>query len=777
MGSILENLSRIALIGLAAACLSAATSAPRAEDTVVPRTVIGLYDGAQDRWSNSFLHQMAEMPLNHLGLVLEPWDLRQGLPDLSGRADVRGAVLASEADHMPDPIRFLDWAGALIDSGRRVALIGVAPFMRAADGKYVPRETVNRFLGKLGLRHGGEYVGLTYDSEVARKDSRMVEYERILGPTLPSYEHIRSVGAANRVHLSVRRKGETRSADLVVTGPKGGFVASGYTHYANEQGTFRQWHLNPFAFFAAAFDAGAVPKPDVTTLNGRRIYFSHIDGDGWRNVSEVQPYRRERRLSAEVVLREIIEAYPDLPVTVAPIGADLDPAWCGSEEAVELAREILALPHVEAGSHTYSHPLDWEFFARPEIAEREAPYLPLYRAQCGTDARYARTAAGRMTEIADRVSSRMFGGPKPDPEASDAVDLGSMSDAATMDDPTPRSYAIRPFDLAREVGGSVALVERLLPAGKKVALYQWSGNAMPYRDAIAATRAAGLRNINGGDSRFDREFPTVSRVAPVGRRVGDAWQVYAPNSNENTYTNLWGSRFFGFRYLIGTLENTEQPLRLRPINVYYHMYSGEKIAALAALKEVLDYVREQRVAPIRASRYAAIADGFFSTRIVKTGERAWRFDNRDGLSTIRFDDSDRLEVDFDASAGAIGQTRNRGSLYVALDPAAKVATVALRPRRDTPSGQAYLIDSSWPVEKLAADKGRLAFRAEGFGKGEMRWQAAPRTVWQVRIEGAGRARDVTVQADAEGVFSLDLGFGDGSPLALRMTQTDTGGRS
>jgi len=28
-----------------------------------------------------------------------------------------------------------------------------------------------------------------------------------------------------------------------------------------------------------------VPKPDTTTLAGRRIYYSHIDGDGWKELT------------------------------------------------------------------------------------------------------------------------------------------------------------------------------------------------------------------------------------------------------------------------------------------------------------------------------------------------------------------------------------------------------------------------------------------------------------------------------------------------------------
>ena len=77
------------------------------------------------------------------------------------------------------------------------------------------------------------------------------------------------------------------------------------------------------------------------------------------------------------VLREAVAAFPDLPVTVAPIVADLDPAWFGSEQAQALAREFFDLPQVEIGTHTWSHPFDWNFFADGDVT-KEVPLLRKY---------------------------------------------------------------------------------------------------------------------------------------------------------------------------------------------------------------------------------------------------------------------------------------------------------------------------------------------------------------------------------------------------------------
>src|SRR5262249_8557513 len=150
-------------------------------------------------------------------------------------------------------------------------------------------------------------------------------------------------------------------------------------HSYSEDTQRKQWIIDPFRFFRLAFATDDLPKPDTTTIVGRRIYYSQIDGDGWLNVTTIEERdpgtgtRRHRR-SIDLLIDRAIIPYPDLPVTVAPIAADLDPAWCGDDEAQAAARRAFALQQVEVGSHTYSHPLDWGFFENAP-PEKERPFL------------------------------------------------------------------------------------------------------------------------------------------------------------------------------------------------------------------------------------------------------------------------------------------------------------------------------------------------------------------------------------------------------------------
>src|SRR5262249_6784916 len=67
-------------------------------------------------------------------------------------------------------------------------------------------------------------------------------------------------------------------------------------------------------------------------------------------------------VAAGVVLRELIAPYPDLPVAVGVIGADIDERYGTPEAGRVAARELFALPQVEVATHSYTHPYQWSFF-------------------------------------------------------------------------------------------------------------------------------------------------------------------------------------------------------------------------------------------------------------------------------------------------------------------------------------------------------------------------------------------------------------------------------
>ncbi len=686
----------------------------------LPRTVLALYDGKSVAEPGlSVVHRLAEMPLNHLGLVVRYHDINEPLPSPQSMPDLRG-VLVWDALNMEDPLPFIRWAGEVLDAGKRLIVVGGFGEQDPAGASYSRREeAIRHFWEKLGLRGADEWVPFTYRSKVVFRDPRLVDFERKIGGVLPAYERLTVMEGEGYSCLKIRQGGDPATdADLVVITRKGGWVASGYAYFDNEATDTLQWYLNPFEFFRRTLATDNLPKPDTTTLAGRRIFFSHIDGDGWNNFTEIYPYRNKGVLSAEIVKREIIEAYPDLPVTVAPIAGDLDPAWHGSPKSLQVAREIFSLPQVEAGSHTYSHPYDWGFFANAD-PDKERPFLKLY-------AKPWDGSGGRSMFVKTGITA----------EKDDYNDYYDKTGYVT-----PRAYAVRPFSLELEIEGAVDFINALLPPEKRVVVYQWSGDTNPFPAAIEATRKLGLYNINGGDTRLDRKYPSYAWVSPLGRWVGGQLQIYASNSNENIYTDQWSEQFFGYRHLIRTLKNTETPIRIKPIGVYYHMYSGEKLASLNAVRANLDYARSQPIIPLATSHYAAIAEGFFSTRIEKEAERKWRIENRGALQTVRFDRSVYSAVDFANSQGVVGQYHYQGSLYVTLDKSVPTAIVALREYADSTSEPSsaipYLVTSSWQIWGVKRGTDSFSFNAQGFGEGRMVWKVPHAGRYRLRISHEG----------------------------------------
>lgn len=727
-------------------------SQPGPNPSVVPRVVIGLYDPKdEDGLRFSSLHTFAEMPLNHLGLVVEYHDITKGLPAIKGREDVRGVISwFTPGYRMKNPVAYLQWASEVVDTGKKFVIMGDPGFFEDTNGRHTPSVMINRFLKRIGLLTNENWIDITYDVRLIYKDPDMVEFEHPYSGYREPFFHVRAIGNDVTSYLRVRKGySSDNDSDLVVTGKKGSYVATGYaTFYKEEENgrVMRQWYVAPFLFFRRAFDTDEVPKPDTTTLAGRRIYYSHIDGDGWNNMTQLEHYRVKPVISAKVILEDVIKKYDDLPVSVAPIAADIDMAWVGKKESRDAAAALFLLPHVEMASHTYSHPYYWQFFADGD-SEKEAPFLSRYKVKTWEGDAVQRW----MGLFASKRINR-----KEDQKLS--LDLSDDYDI-------PRAFAVEKFDIKKEIGGSVRMVNTLAPPGKKVEVLMWSGDTSPFEEAIRLTRQEGIRNINGGDSRFDREYPSLSWVSSVGIQEGGQRQVFASNSNENTYTDLWTGRYYGFKYLIQTIKNTETPVRLKPFNVYYHMYSGEKMASLNALLDNLNYARTQSIIPVTASNYCAVADGFYTTRFVPLGERQWRIENRDGLQTIRFDQATLQAVDFEKSVGVVGAHYYQGSLYVYLDEGVKAPVLALKTnthmgmyeKASTP----YLIESHWKVWGTRLDKGEVVFMAQGFGKGEMVWYVPQDGAYMVTfkdrvIKAVAKQHMLTLSVDGQAEQPVEM---------------------
>ncbi len=716
--------------------MSAPVAARAAE---IERTVLAIYDSMQEPTpAQSMFHLNAEMPLNHLGYIVRYHDIRQGTPDI---AELDGVVaiatmLTYTFEDASGYFRWLERASAKVP---RFIVFG------EFGGALTPaaRRSLNVLMARMGLTVTDDYVTSTVTSEVVTKDDDLMGFEAEVDRVPLEHPVLLRNGNAARVALEYETllvSGRTRSI-VAATGPGGGYVASGFFLHYSEAIDSKRWIVDPFEFFRRALGVERFPVPDTTTVSGRRLYFGHVDGDGWNNLTLVEKYREPPTFSSEVMLKELIEPYSDLPVSVGFVMSDGDATLGEGEKAKDIARRIYALPQVEVASHTHTHPFTWGFF---EHYQRAAEMRLIDRGQ----------PAEKQT-VATRLRDFVGMGPSAKDKERKRYIAGGNS--------LPRAYLRDDFNVDMEVGQALAGAEALAPAGKTIALYLWSGDTRPFEAAIDATRAAGVRNMNGGDTRFDAQFPSVGYVAPLSRVAGHARQIYSVNTNENNYTGLWTERFYGQRDVIETFRRTGEPVRLRGMNVYYHTYSAERLASVNALREVLDWVRTQPIIPIKASSYAAIGDGFFSSRIERLDADEWTISDRDGLNTVRFDTADDVEPDVAASDGVIGSSRHNGSLYVALDPAVETARLKLRPRREAAAAPdlatASLLQSRWQVSHLQRSGCGVELTARGYGAGEFGFEAlsaGPLKISARRGDDILATAEITADASGRANFTLDI---------------------
>ncbi|EGF33371.1 hypothetical protein IMCC9480_460 [Oxalobacteraceae bacterium IMCC9480] len=135
--------------------------------------------------------------------------------------------------------------------------------------------------------------------------------------------------------------------------------------------------------------------------------------------------------------------------------------------------------------------------------------------------------------------------------------------------------------------------------------------------AIAETVKDGFLNMNGGDTRINASNNSWTAIAAQGVRKNGWYQVFAPNQNENVYTNNWTGPFYGFERVIETYQLTGAPYRFKPVDIYYHAYSATKPASIAALHKVYGWATAQAFTRVFPSQYVRKVLDFETTTIAR----------------------------------------------------------------------------------------------------------------------------------------------------------------
>ena len=399
------------------------------------------------------------------------------------------------------------------------------------------------------------------------------------------------------------------------------------------------WTINPYNFLKESLNLEDIPMPDPTTEGGRRILFVHIDGDGFGELVNGQI----DVLSGEYMIENIFSKYK-IPQTVSIIEGEFESIYAKYKIRMqEDARRLYEIPWIEPASHTLSHPFVWSKVVKPEYAS---------------------------------------------PERGKEVHLPI------------KGYH---FSLKKETIGSINYANQFAPKSKnKGKILFWSGDCAPTEKILAYVERKGIISMNGGDTTINKGSPTLDAVAPLGIQRGAYWQIYTGAQNENVYTHDWTGPFWAFRKVIETFKMTGEPRRVKPINIYFHLYAASRLAAFNALSEVYEWAIKQKTSKLYASQYIHIARGFFITSIAKRNN-GYEIRNRGDLKTIRFDG--KVDVDIAQSKGVAGYIYDNKQTYVTLDKR-KENFIVLGKNDNVP----HLIDTNGWVEKIEHKSNKFIFR-------------------------------------------------------------------
>ena len=310
---------------------------------VIPREVLMVFDSrVTGPVEGAEVHMLLATPLEYMGYVPVYHDIaKQPLPQQTLKGSHAGIVIWNRGG-MSEP-QYNKWLRKQIDDSTPVALLGS--------------------LGDKLDEQFAETIGVAMVNQVDAYSLMQVQNDAMIGFEAGIPPRIDEVAMpiinrskANSVHLSFADNTGTE-IDTVITGPWGG-IALHPTVIENTIDGYFKWIIDPFAFLKKSLNLIDAPMPDITTENGKRLWFAHIDGDALPSWAELPG----KRLGAQVIRDEILDRY-NLPHSISVVEAEINgmPQFGDRRDLmIKTAREIFAMESVEIASHTYSHPFRWQ---------------------------------------------------------------------------------------------------------------------------------------------------------------------------------------------------------------------------------------------------------------------------------------------------------------------------------------------------------------------------------------------------------------------------------
>jgi uncharacterized protein (TIGR01370 family) len=490
-------------------------------------------------------------------------------------------------------------------------------------------------------------LGLVADDELSTAPLSIVNVDPMMGFELPVRPRAAGLEPV-RLTGAGRALLTLRSADGRVYHPAaltpwGGYALAPFTVDSLTAEARERWYLNPLRFLSSALVLPADAPVPDVTTESGRRMLM-VHIDGDGFASRVEG--APDRFAGEALYDDFLKRYR-LPTTASVIEGEVGPAGLYPKDSPRLeaaARRIFALPWVEVASHSYSHPLNW----------------------------------GLVQEAQDNSEDYHL----PIPGYTYSVD--------------------------REISGSLDYINhRLLPADKRVRVFLWTGNCVATPEALRAVARSGVLNMNGGETLITDTSPSWTKISGLGIPRAGYFQVFAPNQNENLYTNLWHGPFYGFQRVIETFRLTETPYRFKPVDIYYHYYSATKSASREALHRVYQWALAQSLTPVFVTEYLLKVDDFNRMTIARYIEGGYRIRGNGALRSLRLPQAGP-PPDWSGSRDVVGVAPGPSARYVTLGGGSAELRFAAAASR-----QPYLVSANARVEAFSRGEGMLRMDLRG----------------------------------------------------------------
>jgi len=239
---------------------------------------VDLGGGGSRYWpADTWVAQFLQLPLEWMGYEVEYLDAMAGpLPALD---DTYAAIVFDAFSDWPGAVEksVLQWFAARKDKSLPTLVFGKIPFSdryAVAFGKLLGMEIDVRTASTLNSPAGFQ-VG---ESPILKGESplRMIPY---------NYPSVRAPAKADvlvAAKFTVPGTTVVYPYDAVFLAPWGGMALSPFLRFERPDNV-SLWKIDPFAFLEGALRRRAFPAPDATTRDGLRLFFSHVDSDGFQS--------------------------------------------------------------------------------------------------------------------------------------------------------------------------------------------------------------------------------------------------------------------------------------------------------------------------------------------------------------------------------------------------------------------------------------------------------------------------------------------------------------